>query len=272
MLVKEIKILLFYYQQSEFPCCRVPGVALLCLVLHFLSPTCLFMFGLVCMWQNLFKFSTFVVGLNLQISHFFPTHYNCLESLRIIVASVFMNNFWSILHISKTTEHISETLLWKAVDVLGFFLSSLLLMCFSCLISESNCVVRNAYCFVFGAVFWLFKQAFFVLWDSKRTCFISALFPIYHPVFVPAKQFEDKIWTWCYFLDYVSMLTAYGVNLIPTCWTERMCKERLRHSILKLRTVRTLHRCWLICDWSRNPAFERPSVKTCWLHLPFVEP
>lgn len=62
-------------------------------------------------WQNLFEFSIFVVGLNLQISHFFQTHYNYLESLRIIAASVSVNNFWSILHVSETTEHISETLL-----------------------------------------------------------------------------------------------------------------------------------------------------------------
>lgn len=52
-------------------------------------------------WQNLFEFSIFVVGLNLQISHFFQTRYNYLESLRIIAASVFVNKFLSILHIVK---------------------------------------------------------------------------------------------------------------------------------------------------------------------------
>lgn len=66
-------------------------------------------------WQNLFVFSVFVVGLNVQISHFFQTHYNCAESLRIIAASVDTNNFWSILHVGKTTECISKTLLWNAV-------------------------------------------------------------------------------------------------------------------------------------------------------------
>lgn len=114
MLVKEIKILLFYYQQSEFPCCPLltkhawRGSAVPCPSLsvpHVLIPA---QAG-VC--QNLFKFSIFVVGLNLQISHFFWTHYNCLESLRIIAASVFVNNFGSILHVSETTERISETLL-----------------------------------------------------------------------------------------------------------------------------------------------------------------
>lgn len=68
-LVKEIKILLFYYQQSEFPCCPFltkhawPSSALPWASLLF--PTCLFLFRLVYMWQNLLKFSIFVVGLNL---------------------------------------------------------------------------------------------------------------------------------------------------------------------------------------------------------------
>lgn len=133
-----------------------------CALLSF--PTCLFLSGLVCMWQNLLKFSIILVGLDVQISHFFQTHYNCLESLRIVVASSFKNNFWSILYVSKTTEHISETLVWNAVYGFVFFSPLLLLLtCFSYLLCESNFVVRNAYCFPVGPVFWLFQQAIFIL-------------------------------------------------------------------------------------------------------------
>lgn len=162
MLVKEIKILLFYYQQSEFPCCphltkqRLAWLSS-ALSFAFCSPRAYSSSGC---WQNLFVFSIFMVGLNVQIPHVFQTHYNCPESLRTITASVDMNNFWSILHVGKTTECISKTLLWNSLW--AFFCLFTLLKCLSYLLDESISMVRNAYCFVFGSVFWLFKPAIFL--------------------------------------------------------------------------------------------------------------
>lgn len=218
MLVKEIKILLFYYQQREFPCCPLLTTRAWsgsgCLVLCFPFPTCLFLSGLVCMWQNLLKFSILLVGLNVQISHFFQTHYNCLESLRIIVASSFKNNFWNIFYVSKTKEHISETLVWNAVYGFGFFpLLLLLLTCFSYLLCESNSVARNAYCFPIGPVFWLFQQAIFILVGTvsghvlsmPHYILISHLPLLFLQVW--SNLNTKSIWTWCYFKNYFSILS-----------------------------------------------------------------